>query len=222
MLDDLSNAHLVFFPIFLGTLALCSVIETAAPGKCPGFKLVPSHAAKHSLNMPFGAAKHHDLSKIRYSNFQLFRISLGIIFSTMFLIAGWIGGKSGILAEHSELEKFASTSFFNAGALFLFLHTQMTWERLHNGAQLVADIRGLIPCVLTRSIIARYTYVWITRVLNEVDGVMETMNGLVMVVAASIALVIFVLVDVIRLVVMTTQGQQASFTPSVVIKKEKE
>jgi len=213
MFDDLSKAPAVFFPLFFGALTVCVLIEGTCPGKCPGFQLAFKHAAENPLNMPFAAVRTFDLQKVGYSKLQLFRISFGVSFSTLLIFAGWIGSHSGLLSEYAELENFAWNPIFYVGCLFLFLHSQMTYERLHNGNQ-IADIRGLIPCVITRSVIGIYMYKWLCQV-EQINNIMDSTNGAIMVWCVRIALFQFVLLDIIRLVVFATKGEKGFFTPQI-------
>ena len=147
----------LFWAAFFGLV----VFGLLNPSKS-GLKLAPLRPLQGG-SLPLEGAKEFDMEKVDYNSLQKFRHQFGYIVAFFLVIAGYLGGYSGLLADEPALQDYARSAVFSLGIGAVPTHFLFNKDRYDNGKQLVKTF-GLGLCVAGQVFFCLLTQLWLAQV----------------------------------------------------------
>lgn len=114
-------------------------------------------------SLPLEGAKEFDMSRFDYNSLQKFRHQFGYIASFFLIIAGFLGGYSGMLADEPALQDYARSAVMSLGLGAPPTHYLFNKSRYDNGKQLTKTF-GLWLCVAGQVLFSVLTQLWLQQV----------------------------------------------------------
>ena len=191
----LDTANWIWWGSFLTLLIGFPLAQAVAPSivKMPEWNLDLKSAMACPLNVPFQGVKVHSCP---YSIFQKSRFLIANFMTVCMVVAGVIATQTALLQPYPRLEHFAWTVALPVGAISMFFHTIILWEKLHNGKQVCRTASGFTPCIAAQVIFLWLYGAWIFSV--SASPVATTLLGSILVVSGYAVLACVVVTNVFR------------------------